>query len=132
MIYRSPPDVRPTPQALPKGNGGYEGNASPPSPPCGAVLKATNVRPPCGVVLVDVWCDERKGWNQHERAGDQLIDVTQREGDRKEKWLFYSEYCSLSASYIRIITSFSSARSAAKIVLCTIAKECCFSPEGRM
>ena len=84
------------------------------------------------MVLVDVWCDERKGWNEHERAGDQLIDVTQREGDRKEKWLFYSEYCSLSASYIRIITPFSSARSAAKIVLCTIAKECCFSPEGRM
>ena len=44
--------------------------------------------PPCGVVLVDVWCDERKGWNQHERAGEQHIDVTQREGDWKEKWLF--------------------------------------------
>ena len=32
--------------------------------------------PTCGVVLVDLWRDERKGWNQHERAGDQLIDVT--------------------------------------------------------
>ena len=47
--------------------------------------------PPCGVVLVDVWCDERKGWNQHERAGDQLIDVTQREEGWEEKKLFYSE-----------------------------------------
>ena len=46
---------------------------------------------PCGVVLVDVWCDERKGWNQHERAGDQLNDVTQREGDWEEKRLFFSE-----------------------------------------
>ena len=61
-------DMRPTAWALAKGN------ASPPLP--------------CGVVLVDVWCDERKGWNQHERAGEQHIDVTQREGDWKEKLLF--------------------------------------------
>ena len=63
-----------TPWALPKGNA-----ALPPLPP------------PCGVVLVDMWCDERKGWNHHERAGDQLIDVTQREEGWEEKKLFYSE-----------------------------------------
>ena len=62
-------DMRPTAWALAKGNSSL----------------------PCGVVLVDVWCDERKGWNQHERAGDQLNDVTQREGDWEEKRLFFSE-----------------------------------------
>ena len=33
---------------------------------------------PHDVVLVDMLCVERKGWNQHESAGDQLIVVTSR------------------------------------------------------
>ena len=41
---------------------------------------AQGERPPpplwCGVSLVGMWCVERKRWDQHESAGDQLIDVT--------------------------------------------------------